>query len=341
MIARVAWHADSYDPRLASIRFRLLAPLAALRARGVAIERYDPARGPAAYDVVIFSKSQSAAALGIAQTVKASGGRVVYDLCDNLFVAHRAGHASAERVARVRALLGLADAATFATAALEAQIAAELALPARCDVVPDVIQLDEAGSPPTRAEHEALAQLDRFLARHPGALHCVWFGKSLGRMSGYVHLARAAARLAALPYPATLTVISNARLRFWLASRRWRMPFHYLPWRLATFAPALARHQVAVIPVEHNAYTAGKTMNRPAVALLAGLGVVADALPSYEELRPFVFLDRWPEGLGAFHTRDASALAAAAAGRAYVADRYGADAVADHWLRVLTDVAVR
>ena len=54
--------------------------------------------------------------------------------------------------------------------------------------------------------------------------------------------------------------------------------------------PALARHRVAVIPVECNAYTVGKTMNRPATAIMAGLGVVGDAIPSYEELRPLKVL---------------------------------------------------
>lgn len=338
--ATIGWHADSYDETLASVRYRLLLPLAALRDAGVAIERYDPARADD-YRAVVFCKSHSPAAVAIARGLHARGAPVIYDLCDNLFAAARIGHASAARCERMRAVLGLASHVTFATDALRQQIAAEVPeIAAPMSVVPDAIEVDPPALParlgPVDRMH--IARLNRFLARHDGALHAIWFGKNLGRAAGYVHLAAAAEQLAQFGAPATLTIMSNDRLRAWAAARRWRVPVHYTPWRLATARALIARHRVALIPVERNDYTQGKTINRPATALLAGLGVVADPIPSYEELRPFIVLGDWPVGLARYAEWSDATQATLAAGRAHVAARYGPAAVAAQWRAVLARV---
>src|SRR3546814_16523013 len=70
-----------------------------------------------------------------------------------------------------------------------------------------------------------------------------------------------------------------------------------MPWAMNSFYEALSVHDAAVIPVERNGYTIGKTINRPATAILAGLGVIADSIDAYEELRPFIALDDWQGGL--------------------------------------------
>lgn len=336
--ARFAWHADRYDPRLASIRYRLLQPLAALQDAGVPIERWRADHG-GGYEATIFCKSHSAEAVTIARAARASGRRVIVDLCDNLFAAHRVGHASAGRVERLTEMLRLADRLTFSTATLAEQIAQEVpGLAAPIEVIPDTLDVD----PPapvglSLAERGTLAMLRRFHRRHAGALHCVWFGKSLGRASGYAHLGAAAAHLErfAERHPVTLTIVSNAWLRFRRARRDWSIPTHYCPWTLATAQPVLAMHRVAVIPVEGNDYTAGKTMNRPATALLAGLGVVADAIPSYEELRPFITLGDWQGGLERYRAWSAETEAQIAAGRRHLARRYGPEAVARRWRAIL------
>ena len=76
-------------------------------------------------------------------------------------------------------------------------------------------------------------------------------------------------------------------------------------------------------------------MNRPATALLLGLGVVADAIPSYEELRPFISLDDWQGGLARYRDGSAETQAQIEAGRRHLTERYSADAVADRWAEVL------
>ncbi|ONF96457.1 hypothetical protein [Sphingomonas jeddahensis] len=337
--ARFGWHADSYDHSLASVRYRLLMPLAALQAQGVPIERFDPAREPASYDAVIFSKSHSAGALAAARALRAAGRAVVFDLCDNLYAAHAVRHVSDARLARFQAMLESATHLTFSTAMLAEQIATDGNKPRR--VIPDALDMPGASASATsRAGARQLARVDRFLGKYPDALHTIWFGKSLGSVSGFAHLHAAAARLAAQPFPITLTVVSNARLRWWLGRWRWRLPVHYVGWRQETAAAVLTRHRVAVIPVAANDYTVGKTINRPATAILSGLGVVADAIPSYEELRPFVALDDWDGGLARYRHDWDTEQVRLAAGRAFLAERYSAEAVARQWSDLLDTVAL-
>ena len=336
--AEIGWHADQYDTSLASIRYRLTMPLEALQARGVPIERYDPARDPASYRAIIFSKSQSAEALAIARAARTAGRVVIYDLCDNLFAARAIGRASAARVDRVAAMLRLATHLTFSTATLAEQIRAAVdGLMAPVRVIPDVIDAEPA-TPAGPSAARAAARLDRFLARHPDALHCIWFGKSLGRAAGYVHLARAIAELErfAQRHPVTITVQSNDRLGYWRARSRWRVPACYVPWSLSTADAVIARHRVALIPVEINDYTAGKSINRPATALRNGLGVVADPIDSYRELAPFITLGNWQDGLDAYARWNGETAARIEQGARQIAARYGVEAIADRWQATLS-----
>ncbi|WP_133365184.1 hypothetical protein [Qipengyuania sediminis] len=339
---RIGWHADSFDAKLASVRYRVIQPMAALNALGLAVERLADDGDPARYDAVIFSKSHGKPALALAGAARAGGVPIVYDLCDNFLAASQARHMSSARLGRANAMLAMADTLSFSTATLAEQLRAEYPdLTAEMVVVPDTID-----PPAVRAEWgrgRALAALDRFLAGHPGALHCVWFGNSLGRLSGYVHVGLAAEELRQFSahLPVTLTVISNDRFGFWRASRRWRVPVHYVPWSLAVQGPALARHRVALIPVERNAYTLGKTINRPATALMAGLGVVASAIPSYEELRPYIFLDDWQAGLAAYARPDDPAWDRIGEAQALLTARYGSAAVAARWQEVIATTVKR
>src|SRR3546814_6237602 len=98
-------------------------------------------------------------------------------------------------------------------------------------------------------------------------------------MAGFSHLDAALVPLRhfARHRPVTLTVISNSRLKYLKARLGWRgVPTHNMPWAMNSFYEALSVHDAAVIPVERNGYTIGKTINRPATAILAGLGVKAD-----------------------------------------------------------------
>lgn len=339
MAKRYAWHADRVDPSLASIRYRMLEPLAALKRAGVEIELYDPARGVADYDAIIFCKSHGREAVDIARTARAAARAVIYDNCDNVFSAHRIGHFSADRLTRVREMATLATHLTFSTSVLADQFAVELSgFGKPFAVIPDTLDIEPAAVPaPNPAERRSISRVERFLHRRRDALHLIWFGKSLGNSSGFAHLDRVLRRLATAPDrpPVTVTIVSNSRWNYLKHRIGWRLPCCYAPWRLSTFDTILRLHDVAIIPVETNEYTVGKTINRPATAVLAGLGVIADAIPAYEPLRPFIAMDGMEAGLAHYWQTRGTPDPLVQQGREMLAAEYGADAMARRWLALL------
>ncbi len=337
---RIGWFADRVDQGMASIRLRMLSPIEILSARGFDVAACPPQPDARDYHTVVFSKAFSGRAVRFAQAVREAGGRIVFDICDNVFASSYRPD-QGRRKARLRAMLEIADVITVATDELARQITAAVpGLIVPCHVLPDMI-------PPlslvpdeklAQTERKHLDHLDQFLARHPQALHCVWFGKSQGRLAGLSHLGRIVdlLRQRQRKSPTTLTIINNQRWRYALHRVGWRgVPVHFLPWSLGSFGAALARHEIALIPLEQNAYTLGKTINRPATALLAGLGVVADTIPAYEELSRFIFLDDWERGLDHYAQIKPSSDQRVAGGRAHVQERYSPQVVGDAWQDLL------
>src|SRR3546814_11248110 len=74
-----------------------------------------------------------------------------------------------------------------------------------------------------------------------------------------------------------------------------------------------------------------KTINRPATAILAGLGVIADSIDAYEELRPFIALDDWQGGLRRYSECTTAGDLLLDAARSHLNLRYSADAVGRPW----------
>lgn len=336
---RYGWFAKSFDPAKASIRLRLIEPMAALERRGVDVGRYRKG-GAVDYDAVIFSKSFTRSAVSAARGAQAAGRAVIVDICDNMFDQVDRSRNRSKR-ARIAEQLARASIVTVSTPILGSQLGAimpEIANKLR--VVPDVLE-NLSTARPNWADRIRLGQLRKFLAGRPGALHCVWFGKSSGAASGFDHLDHAVRELErfAERHPVTLTVIGDSRARYQRAAKRWRIPSVYIPWSLGSFSEALAMHRVAVLPVERNDYTAGKTINRPATAIAAGLGVIADSIDSYEELRPWIALDDWQGGLQRYAYGWPSEQPRLIAARLHLERLYGADVVAGRWEEVFSEIA--
>ncbi|MDX3908649.1 MAG: hypothetical protein QHC67_02400 [Sphingobium sp.] len=332
--ARLGWYATSYSPKIASIRLRLLKPMAFLREQGLDVERYRSSVGPAGYDAIVFSKAFCKDALQVARAAKAEGKTVVFDMCDNIFEAKQS-RKKAGKVARFREMITMADCLVFSTPVLRSQILA--AVPeatAQSHVIPDTIEDMHVADGANVRTSLSLMRLKLFLARREDALHCVWFGKCQGNRAGLVHVDAAVRELEifARRYPVTLTIIGNKRLKYWQASRKWGIPHIYVPWSLEQFPTTLAMHDIALIPVEQNSYTIGKTLNRPATAIAAGLGVIADSIDAYEELRPFIVLDDWQAGLERYQLSKSQGDCGIEEGRAYLERRYGQTAVGNAWL---------
>ncbi len=335
---RIAFYADGYSDKVAANRLRMLQPIALLRARGVDASVFDPAAGLSAYQGVIISRAHDRAALAFAAAAQALGHVIAYDVCDNLFHGYRSWH-DRHRRPRFAAMLRGADFVTTPTATLARLLNAEVPdARAKFVVIPDALEERAAlAAPPS------LAPLAAFLARHAGALHCVWFGSSTKNLAGLPHLDAAIGQLARFGrhQPVTLTVIGDKPWQYWLAQRRWPIPSFHHGFATADFQAALALHRVAVIPVARNPYTVAKSINRPATAMRAGLGVVADTIESYEELRRFIRLDDWQAGLAYYAEVSPAECPRLAAGRDHLEANYGANAIAGHWQRLIATMAAK
>ena len=334
----IAWYSDECDPNLASVRLRMLQPMRELAAAGVGVARYDPAADAGAWRALVFCKCLTRKGLEVARRARQSGLRIVYDICDNVYEVSPTPK-QRRRMEVMSGFLELADDVVFSTEALRQQILLRHPdIAGRSRVIPDMLEsMQPPAGGPGLIGGWRLSRLRRFLGRHGAALHAVWFGNNMGKLSGLVHVDAAMRELETFSAvrPVTLTVISNDAPLYRAARHNWRIPSHYLPWSLATFALALAQHDVAIVPVERNAYTQGKTINRPATAILAGLGVVGDAIESYEPLRPYIHLDDWQAGLAHYAATPPRADPRLAAARRLLTESYGDAAVAALWRQLL------
>lgn len=332
----VYWHADSYDAALASIRLRLLLPMEALRELGYDVRPLTGAL-PADASLVIFSKSLSAEALVIAGQAAARGQPIVYDICDNVFEKPSRNEQEEARKRRVRRMMELARIVTIGTQPLAGLLAKEVpAIATKTEIIADALE-DTPSSSASLMDRARLWLLRRFLRRNDGALRLIWFGKCKKGYAGIEHLDPVVRLLETLPLPrpVTLTVVSNRRKIYRRSASKWRIPKFYLSWSLTSFDTALRLHDVAIIPVDRNDYTVGKSINRPATALMAGLGVIADPIPAYEELAPFICLGDWERGLTEYAETDPQQDGRIAAAQSYLRERYGAAAIADRWAEVI------
>ena len=333
----VHWHADNFDQALASIRLRVVQPMHALIKLGYDVRLLNgelPASG-----LVVFSKSDSAEALSIAEQAAARDQPIIYDICDNVFEKPSRDDQDEARKQRVRRMMELATIVSCGTRPLADLLAGEVPLiAAKTEIVADTLEEAlPAATTVSLKDRIGLWSLRHFLRRNAGALHLVWFGKCKKGYAGIEHLDPVVRLIETLPLtrPVTLTVISNRRRIYRRSAKRWRIPKFYLRWSLATFDAALQLHDVAIIPVGGNSYTVGKSINRPATALMAGLGVIADPIPAYEELAPFIYLRDWECGLSEYSRSDPNKDARIAAAQSYLQSRYAPAVVAERWAEVI------
>ena len=331
---RIAFYANGYSASVAANRLRMLQPMDYLTANGCDASLFSPDRGIEGYDAFIISRAHTRQSVAFAGTVRAAGRPLAYDVCDNLFEGYKSWH-DRYRAPLFADMLRLADLVTTPTPVLGDLLKRHVPdATARFEVIPDALEELPAGDP------GELGRLRRFLARNPGALHCVWFGSSTKNLAGLSHLDKAVEAMTAFSrlHPVTLTIISDTRWQYLLSSRNWQIPSFFQPFSISNFQPALALHRTAIIPVVRNPYTIGKSINRPATALLAGLGVIADLIDSYEELRPYIELDDWQAGLAHQALGPDPRVPMA---QAYLRTRYNPEAVGKYWLNLANSLNKR
>ena len=347
----VRWWPHTDDPRVASYRLRCLQIVDALAARGLDAALYRPQRDERP-QVLVLSKRYDAATLAAALALRERAGtRVLLDLCDNHFHVDSDDPKLRQRADTLRAAVCSVEQVVAASPALAEVIAAECPTQRRIAVIPDATEPPFEPRGPARLRHPQsewqLARLGDALRRSgvSTARRLVWFGNhgSAGAEGGMNDLLRLGDALhrAHESKPLSVTVISNDEPKFKRLTAGWTLPSFYLPWHAHSFSRALRWHGAALIPVGLNPFTRCKTNNRVATALLHGLNVIADGIPSYAEFAGRAVLDDWPRGLGAYLDDAARRAADVEAGRRLVHQRYSLESVAARWRDVIVEATSR
>ena len=213
-------------------------------------------------DILVVSKSFSAANEELARTMKARGIRVVVDFCDDHFehVQFR-GH--------FRALAGLADVIVASTEAMAASVLRHTAREAI--VISDPVE-GPRGAP-------------QFAPRLSG-LRLAWFGHptNLGGLSAKLAELQALARRVTVRLAVVTSPGAPADALVAALSRDTGATVTVVPWSPEATWKALADTDIVWIPVAESEQKAVKSPNRLLETLWAGRAAIADAIPAY---RPF------------------------------------------------------
>lgn len=316
-------------PATASSRLRAYLPCRYLNSLGQPCEIFDP-KHPERYGVAVFQKRYDEANRQLALDLRRRGIRTIFDLCDNHY--HYELDRPREQTERAHLLdqmIESVDLITVSTPTL-GRIVEE-----RTGRVPLVID-DAVEWPRWRGLLSLWRRLSRL--RSSPAIRLVWFGAAgmAAPPFGLVDLGRILPLLEELgeELPVHLEVISNSEALFRRYLGQTRLPLSYSGWSQRRFPFQLLRNDIVVVPVNPNPLTLCKTSNRPVLALVLGLPVVADAIPSYEELSGFVMLSRWHEGLRSYASRPALRRSHVHSGRAFVKERFAPGLIARQWAQV-------
>lgn len=337
------------DPGVASVRYRGLAPALALKARGMRVA-FCSGRDPGApTPVAIAVKPLSDADCTWARQRRDAGGRVVLDLCDNIFVDGygAAGGAIGARFARAAAGCSV----SVPTRALKQVVLSHCGLPdGAVHVVPDVVETPQMlacqmrllGLPAHRLRgvRQAIGRLGRgtgrILRRRPVLL---WFGNHGASWGAFglsdLMLVREALETASRRHRAVLWVVSNDRARFEAMRAALPIESHYFDWSPERLDGLLPSADVCLVPNSLDAFARTKSANRAIKALAAGVPVVATPTPACDELQDCLWLGDSADGVQAYLQDPELRRRHLAAARRRIARDYSLDALGDALLRAL------
>jgi hypothetical protein len=336
-----AWWPHAAKETVASYRLRCRQIVDEFRRRGLNAGLYDPKSPP---KILVLGKRYDADSITHALDMRTrTGCKIVLDLCDNHFYAQDDNEEWRTRAEAVRRAVTAADLTIASTPALAGYIREACGMDTALAIVGDAVEhpsdpgLFERLRDP-RAEF-LLRALERQLRARPGHRRLVWFGNHGARFAegGMLDLLRIRDELTALhrETPVQLTVISNNEQKFVEHIAPLPIPAHYLRWRPTTFSRALRMQEFCLIPIGLNPFTACKSNNRLATALLHGLGVAADRLPAYEDFAGAALLGDWGAGLKTALLDAAARRQSVAAGIAQIERDWTLEKIADQWLGAL------
>ena len=241
------------------------------------------------HDVYVFCKTFDIAALLLARRVRAAGKAVGQDLFDDYFSQH-----SDSRLQRYRDWLrDMATVTDFAICSTPQM--AEVVRPYLPDLPITAIDDPVIGFEP--AAVAALAEQKVEQARSTRSIDLLWFGIGDNPFFpvGLTDLAACEGELATmqrLGWTVRLRILTNRRPFEGAGGevlRRFGLGFELIEWSEEREREELAAASVAIIPVNGQAFSRAKSLNRAVTALAAGCQVLNPGYPLYERLGEFVY----------------------------------------------------
>lgn len=323
---QVGWIAKSKNPKVASVRYRCHTPIQSLTDRGFPVELYQHDKRNR-YSLVIFSKVYSPKEQELARELKRAGVKTALDLCDNHFYNPNNLPAYREAAHNLQAMLSLVDCCICSTPTLKHEVLQSTSRAPHIYVVGDAVE----ELPPLRKSWWPTIQKKRPTLLWQG-IHGVPNAEC-----GMLDILKIKDNLTRLAkdHDFELLVLSNNKAKY--KSHIAPLPFRtrYSEWSLPRLRRLLDEVAGVIIPVTPNPFTLCKSNNRLTLPLGYGVPVVADAIPSYSEFAPYVFLDQWDEGLRAILERRPLVAEKTTSGRTYVMENYSAAKLGEEWERAL------
>lgn len=342
-----AWWPHTTNRSTASYRLRCAQIVQSLRSQGMASAEWQP--GMPAPQVLVLCKRYDPSSLETVLQLKAQHGtRLVLDLCDNHFYTTSERPMWQTRTENLRRAVQSVDMVIASTLALAAVIRAECPQAPRIEVIGDAAELPVFDIPHTLRGLLAVWRLNRLENRlqrlaPERVRRVVWFGNhgsgyADGGMSDLASV-RTQLETAHGRWPLHLTVVSNSRRTFSQVTAGWKIPTTYIPWQAENFSRVLALHGTCIIPIRSNPFTSCKTNNRVATALLHGLSVVADSIPSYEEFSSYITLGNWEGGLENALRGSEKNICQCTDGANYVRTQFSLEKITQEWKMAMESLA--
>lgn len=370
----LVWRVSKPTVGLASIRYRALLPIVALSELKIPsrllVKPDISALGSASHLIVV--KCFSSADVEFVRHAHATGIHILFDLCDNIFVADYGRDAKVTPAEALRAMANFLDAIVVPTEALATVVKRELGGRLPVHIVPDGVEEQStlvrqrtlisnmsgyvqpkatpSASRPTLWQHlarmfEPKSTLDfpQDTARPRVERTILWFGNHGSPWSSFgladIVLFKDVLERIAREYPIRLLVVSNNVSRFKAEIQPLAFRSTYLEWTPEALHTALRKADVVIVPSALDEFARCKSANRTLLALHAGVPVVATPTPALEPLRGCVWLDNPHEGINAYLRDPGLVREHLARSRAVIQREFSPSAIAGRWQKILDTTA--
>lgn len=273
------------------IRYRRIAASLLQRGTELSLRIIDDVRLPELgdHDVYLFSKIADARAITLAHDLNAAGRLIGADLFDDYFSQHDDSRFIVQRQ-WLRTIAPLLDFFLCSTSRMADVLRQEVPLAPVIQMNDPFAQFDEAALA-NAIEHKLLQARDERIIR------VAWFGMGdnphfdvgLHDLAGFGSALR---RLEARAFRVELEVMTNRRALTatgFEQLRRLGVQYSVSEWSEAAEADLLDRSLVAFIPVNSQAFSIAKSLNRAVTAFSHGAQILSPGYPLYQALERFVY----------------------------------------------------